>query len=617
MRANASCIPSCTADHVYHVELTKRDNVSLCFTRSAVLGDQLKEFLKSEAEYFAAHKVPFYATSEKLDLWLVVDLEITSEHQIKHSDKEGYFKNRSDIAATIQKAFESNLSSTNIFTIDELLTNLYSKKNSKDHHKNFVYLIGDEGSGKRILVETLLKKYSEKELLNVEYVFFIQCRYVKFNQETTLIKLLATNLPHYWICDESITEDVLEILHHSDKMLIIIEDLYLAQDHFLDDNLSDQISTAEYFIKKILMRTTFPKAQVLVTTHLYSFYKLSEALRAHQTVEVLNLSTNNQFKICEKFSSSHISEQVHDYINGHVFLKVLCGNLEYCSAVVHIINVFLSSEGESLTPFFSLPLTRVTVAAYALLLRSKNLRTNVQDLEQLSNFAWSQIKQGGLKTLSEVAFPESQFDVIHPFVNAIKVRENKAVKAVQQFHFLWLEILAAFYCAFYMTLDVFKNEFLPDALNASFQNPMWFVAIHVGGLFDDVTLSHAKRLFPSTFFFSSQFEDKSKMFKQCIYDYIVRSRKGFSSALFSSCIAHSMQDENLATASSFQFGDSANICGNVYSTDLSGLYFALQNRMNSISLRIASQSIFVETPFLSFLQALTHLPQLKVNEFKI
>ena len=545
----------------------------------------------------------------------VVDLEITSKQHVKHFNEEDYFKNRPDIVGVISS--KAHTSSTNSFTIDELIINLYAKKASTKDQKNFVYVLGDEGSGKKIVVETLLKKYSKNELFHLKYVFLLQCRYIEFNTKTTLFQLLAANLPYDWICDESITENVVEKLKQSKKMLIIIEDLYFAQKHFSfsSNKSSEQLFTAEYFIEQILMQTIFPKAQVLITSHLHFFFKLNETLRTHQTFEVLDLSTKNQLKICENFSTGQTSKLVHKCINGHGFLKILCGSLEFCTAVAHVINAFSFPENGSFVPFFSLPLTRVTIAAYAVLLRSKNLQANVRDLEQLSLLAWSQINQKRLKNLSEVALLEYQFEVIHSFINVIRVQENKTVRAARYFHFLWLEILAAFYCAFKMDVGQFKS-FLEEAIDSSIHSPLWFVAIHVGGLFDDVTQNYTKKLFPSSFF-SSRFHDKMVIMKTWIQNCIAKPKKplSYSSFLFSCCIAHSMQDKDLAVAISSQLDNSISISGNLYSTDLAGLYFVLQNRKDSLLLRVTPESIFLETHFFSFLHALLNLPHLKVIKF--
>jgi len=441
-------------------------------------GKQLQTYLKSEAGYSSQHCTPHYFSNSAKQSFEIVPIEV-SLHTVEHvsfSDQSSV--TRKDLVATAAAPLEGNASVESLFSGDKLPLAMDANSEQYESNPNLAFIVGPQGSGKTALVKKLLKQYSERTNFPSMYVFFFQCRHIDFDDEQNLLELLTPALSCPWITDQTISESVLIELSKTDKLLIIIDDLHYAVKHFSSAQpvtSYKQECNASSFIQSILNQTILPKAKLLVTTRPQSLIFDLKGQKC-SIVNILGLSNKSLDIICDNIAGTDYASKIVEYICANPFLKSFCHVLENCFSVVHVVNEFLPKENQDLFFPFSLPVTRVIIAAHALLLRSKNLQLKDEVLPQLAELAWNQIKESKLMDLTSSLLKITKslnenepdtvytFDAISTFLNKARLIDNINLIPECQFHFLWLEVLAAFHCAFNMNIPDFQ-KFLDDVLN--------------------------------------------------------------------------------------------------------------------------------------------------------
>jgi len=117
---------------------------------------------------------------------------------------------------------------------------------------------------------------------------------------------------------------------------------------------------------------------------------MAGSLRNYPRLEISGIGLEGQKNLC-KFISEDNAAAVFSFIGYYSSLQDLCKFPEACSAVMYIVNVFLKQQRKNKDLLLVLPLTRVAVAVYAILVRSKHFMLENQDLEQLASSAWMEV----------------------------------------------------------------------------------------------------------------------------------------------------------------------------------------------------------------------------------
>ena len=572
------------------------------------LGEELLEFLNVVATQISVVKSPFHAFSFD-QAYKVVELVYIPISELPEQLAIDYFYNRTKLALSV-KAPQSTP------TIEKLLPIGYDLKPRKKVN-NVFGVLGSHGAGKTTIATNIVKtKLDENKASDYQnassYVFFLQCRHINYDTTVNIIQLLATSLPHCWILDKKKCDDVLKNLDESKKIFIIIDDLDFAKKHFKSNtfhslktlsSLHDK-STAEIFIKNMLSGDIFPKASILVTCRPHTFHQLDKELeKSFAAVEILGLSSDAQNQLCQQICHEN-SSKVIDFIRCHPFLNTFCFNPEYCAMVMHVANLF-SSKNDF---FYTVPVTRVVIAAYFMLLHSKNLQLPEHAVKELAASAWRQIEKKELKNFEDGDLPENCFyESIAPLFNTYTVQKEKIVKPVRHFYFLWLEIFAAFEWIFNKDTNDYEN-FLDQAVEKR-DDPLWYVAMHIGGMCDRPTLQYIRRLF-----FSKYFTVQMNQVQNCLKNFVKEKTlsKSFLLSLFVCSLVYSMQDQSLADLCAFRLGNTMHVNGNLDSNDITGLYYVLRARKKDLFLDVDITAVFLENSLLRFIQALLDLPKVKV-----
>ena len=565
------------------------------------------EFLNVVATQISVVKSPFHAFSSDQG-YKVVGLEFISISDLPEQRAIDYFCDRTKLALSV-KAPQSTQ------RIEKLLSIMYDLK-PREKVENIIGVLGSHGAGKTTFATNIVKtKLDENKASDNQnafsYVFFLPCRHINYDTTVNILQLLATSLPHRWILDEKKCDDVLKNLDESKKVFIIIDDLDFAKENFKSNTLHSLKtlsslhgkSTAEIFIKNMLSGNIFSKARILVTCRPHTFHQLEQELNNFTAVEILGLSSDAQNQLCQQICHEN-SSKVIDFIRCHPFLHTFCFNPEYCAMVMHVANL-LSSKKDF---FYAVPVTRVVIAAYFMLLHSKNLQLPEHAVKELAASAWLQIEKKVLKDFEDGDLPKNCFyESIAPLFNTYTVQKENIVKPVRIFYLLWLEIFAAFECIFNKDINDYKTFF--DQAVEKRDDPLWYVAMHIGGMCDRPTLQYIRRLF-----FSESFTAKVKQVQDCLKNYVKEKTlsKNFLLSLFVCSLAYSMQDQSVADSCASRLGDTMHVNGNLDSNDITGLYYVLRARKKDLFLDVDITVNFLENSLLRFIQTLLNLPKVKV-----
>ena len=527
-------------------------------------------------------------------------MELSSKCNITESNDHDYFHKRQSYSANINHSLKGSLSDSHLLKKHEYL------HSSNFQQKGVTCIVGAHGYGKTTIAKRYLEHYSTGELHNLDYVFLLQGRRINFDTRSNLLELLAKSIPFSWICDKTACVNVLDELSKSEKVVIIIDDLHCAKKYFLSTSAATSLkdeTTAAAFIKSLLSaRSILPNARVLVTVRPKPLHSPKLEFYSHYFYNILGLSDTSQNKICLAINKSN-SKSIFKFISFHPFLKSFCSVPLNCPFVVFAANSSLSED----IPFFSLPLTRIVIHAYLRLLQSQTAILNPEVLKELAKKAWEQIRNKKLHNLAEDLLLD---ETVSTFFKVFSVEKEQPTQSPLQFHHLWLELLAAFHCVLTMDADTFKNLLSNDALE-NHNQPWRSVAMHMASMFDENTLKYVERLLPHFQFDQKIFSQKMEALINMIIQKL-QTPKIFSSFLFASCLVHSMQYKELAKAYANQLGDTLIISGNLYSSDITGLHYVLQDRTKPIRLKVDPDTNFNENSISILALALEHVPSKQV-----
>ena len=370
-------------------------------------------------------------------------------------------------------------------------------------------------------------------------------------------------------------------------------------------------NTGEIFLESILSRKILTRAKVIVTTYTHCFLNLKERLRNYPRFEILGLNDEAQKQMCQNICGKN-SSQILDFIQFYPLLHKICDYPETCSAVIYVVNQIFSKQINGTEFAFALPLTRVAIATYSLLLQNKNVVLESHILKDLAVSAWGQVQNGLLVDLAETELSDDcHFDAVSPLSMETVIEEENVVKSVRKFYVFWLEILAAMNIVFYTDLDEFE-KFLETAFQDSGKNTFRFVAMHACGLMNDpITFSCLKKLQPSL----EIPPEKIKLLDDKMEKQLQRSDNSFETLMFLCTLSQSKSDEELAAECAAHFEDVVEVNGDIYPTDVAGLWYALLRRKESLLLRLGSaKANFVRNQSKSrFVMAMLKLPKIKVT----
>ena len=589
--------------------------------------DQLKTFLKSDIQDEKMPIIPSFLSGSAMQEYKILPLELDFENSPTQRANTGYFKHRQAVIATHSppqdNVPEKVFCSSAIFALSD------AERVPKRLHSNIIAVTGAASTGKTSLLKGFLAENTLPFLF--DYVFYLPFLYLDLQSVTNLLQFLVPTLPHQWICDEFDCMNVLQELDKSDKVLI---DGYCPSQPGVSDQQAESYvytstvakggsssssskeiateipvdlksNTGEIFLESILSRKILTRAKVIVTTNTHCFLNLEKRLRNYPRFEILGLNDESRKQMCQNICGKN-STQILDFIQFYPLLHKICDNPETCSAVIYVVNQIFSKQINGTEFAFGLSLTRVAIATYSLLLQNKNVVLESHILKDLAVSAWGQVQNGLLVDLAETELSnDCHFDAVSPLSIETVIEEENVVKSRN------VEILAAMNSAFYTDLDEFE-KFLETGFQDSGKNTFRFVAMHACGLMNDpITFSCLKKLQPSL----EIPPEKIKLLDDKMEKQLQRSDNSFATLMFLCTLSQSKSDEELAAECAARFKDVVEVNGDIYPTDVAGLWYALLRRKESLLFRVGSaKANFVRNQSKSqFVMAMLKLPKIKVT----
>ena len=270
--------------------------------------------------------------------------------------------------------------------------------------QNRIAVVSNAGVGKTTFFKSLLSRYAKhKNLYGFEFVFYINCSYVNFDNRCNPLKFFVRNLPYLWIDSIETSSKVLEELEG--KMCILFDNLSYADMCFDAMSPIEHLKTERIFLTKILKRDLHEKDKVLVSLRPLVFNKFINLMSSHKffwsKVYIQGLSNYNQTEIC-KFHSKNNCDEIMKYIQAYPNLASFCSVTSNFYAVMHTLNKFITSAGTSFSSsLICFPRTRIFVPSLMLVLWSHGFKHNKCNLHDVIKLAWNEFQNQHLAQIGD------------------------------------------------------------------------------------------------------------------------------------------------------------------------------------------------------------------------
>ena len=256
---------------------------------------------------------------------------------------------------------------------------------------NCVAVSGQAGLGKTTFTKQLVEKVLKETLFEVEFLFYVSLRKVKFDKEINVLQFLLTNLHSSWEHDFALDKVILKELAERDKVMIIIDGLDEAVINFEDSCPTASINdatTPEIILKNLLDGHILPKAQKLITSRPRQLLELCENYRPDFIVDILGLNSDAQKQICQDICGSDC-DKVYLYLNKHPELSAQCFVPIICIFTIYSLHQQLLNPNNSIS-FASV--TNIILFVLENFARLRVLRSGTFELDKLSELAWNGLR---------------------------------------------------------------------------------------------------------------------------------------------------------------------------------------------------------------------------------
>ena len=583
--------------------------------------DQLKNELRLAAEAISG---------EKSDLAINTDIQ-TVELQISKSEtrkieNSDYFKRKRDPKLWNQ-AQQGNIKLVDLFKLAEELAkeqakektfNAAAEKKYIATHGNCVGISGQAGIGKTTLTKQLVEKVLKKEMLDIEFIFYVSLNKISYEKEMNVLQLLLTNLDSSWEHESDSDNKILKQLEENEKVMIIFDGLDEAT-----INLEQQCPNAKLYdkenpdvlLKNILNGNILRKAKKLITSRPRQMWELEKECRPHYIVDVLGINLEAQRQICENICGDDNKKVLNELLN-HPQLLAQCFVPIICIFTVYWLHQkHLQVDQTMIFP----TVTNIMLNVLENFTRHKSEKTEF-DLEKLSKLAWEglrckkyeftekEIKKAKLKkeSLNTVLITNTQISVF------------KVAKITYFAHLILQEFFSAVYLILFLPFREFKDVLSVN--DGRFDN-LDIVTNFLFGLCNALTYDCLTDL-QSTFDFENSDFDKKKLF---LTQHACRITKNLSSSKLSKylevcSLLYEMQDQELTKKVVDRFPHLLKIeRENIFPHDVGTLFYALQHRQKLLEMEI-NYTTFVGDSSERLISKMADMPKcikVSIEKFKL
>ena len=488
-------------------------------------------------------------------------------------------------------------------------------------HGNWVGISGQAGIGKTTLTKQLVEKVLNKEMLDIDFLFYVSLKKVNFEEKMSVLQFLLTDLDSCWEHDRASDKEILKWLEESEKVMIIFDGLNDATIELEKQcrNVNIHVETTpEVHLKNILNGNILRKAKKLITSRPRQMLELQEQYRPHCIVDVLGINLEAQRQISKDICGDDSEKVLEEFFN-HPELSALGYAPIMCILTVYWLHQKQLHPNETIT-FPSV--TNIILNILETFAEHEIAKCEEFELEKLSKLAWE-----GLRC-KKYEFSENEIkksELKKESLNTLLITGAKAntqlrllnVQKITYFsHLILQEFFSAAYLIFFLSFGEFINVLSDN--DRQFGN-LNIVKNFVFGLCNTTTYEHLIALQSNLCPDSLDFDKKKSFLEQFVSKCAGDSSSNYSSKHLKICtMLYEMHDQELTKKVVDRFPEVWEISrDNIFPHDVGSLFYVLQERQKLLELEIYGWK-FVADSLARFMTKMSGMPEcIKVSTGKL
>ena len=481
--------------------------------------------------------------------------------------------------------------------------NAIAEKKFVATYGNWVAVTGLAGMGKTTLTKKLLEKVLDKELLDIDFVFYVSLNKVNYDENMSVLQFLLTNLDSEWKHNYASDYEILKQLDKSEKVMIIFDGLDKAtielDKQCLNAELND-VAKPDILLKNFLNGNILPKAKKLITSRPCQMLELLKQYKSFLIVIVRGINHEAQYEICQDISGAD-SEKVHNELMNHPALLGPCYIPIICLCTMHFLHQ------KWLNPDQTVAFTSLTniilniVEAFA----RHEISKGEFELRKLSQLAWEGLRcknyEFSEKEMKDLGLKRESLNTALP----IGTKGNTSLcllhagKKTYFSNLMLQEFFSAVWLLVFLPLDDFKGTLLKEFC---FDGVKHFIF----GLCNMISHERLMKLQSCSFPDNSDFEQKRLFLEQLVCNdvedlftsmslyYKDQSSEYFHKYLEICSLLYEMQDLSLTKKVVKRFPENL-IIPYLYldSSDVNNFCYVLKERQEPFKLLTCDEVIFV------------------------
>ena len=336
-------------------------------------------------------------------------------------------------------------------------------------HSNLVFISGQPGIGKSTLIKRMIYEMWKSSVFTVDIVFFIQFRYVDYEEKTDFLRFLVPNFKH--ALPKNDRNNILRKLEKIDNVYILMDGLDEAtidpkMKRFKACNIySDTLYTAERFIQNVIAGNILPRSKKLVTSRPHRITQLQNTdFQPKVLFTIQGLDKEALSKICSNICGEDEArcESILDYLQANPDLNSYCHTPVIGIMVIERLNSMYNiaekrklslNDVDALTKKTAGTLTAIFVDALTEWLLDK-LDSDAFPIKNIATFAF--------KMFCEERFHFHHFELEEAGVENQHMSTflNTFLKGSEEMYFIhlmWQEFLAAVKLRLYPKKEEYEN----------------------------------------------------------------------------------------------------------------------------------------------------------------
>ena len=452
-------------------------------------------------------------------------------------------------------------------------------------HGNCVGVSGQAGIGKTTFTKQLVEKVLNKELLDIDFLFYVSLKKVNYDEKLNVLQFLLTNLDSSWEHDSASDKVLLKQLEESEKVMIIFDGLDEAtielEKQCPNAKLYD-VATPDIFLKNILNGNILPKAKKLITSRPRQMLELHEQYKPHCIVDVLGINFEAQRQICKDICKDDSDKVLNELLN-HPELLAQCYVPIICIFIIYWL--LLKHLHPDQTPLFP-SVTNIILNVLETFTTHEIAKSNFE-LKKLSELAWEGLRHKKYEfTKKDIKKSDLKKESLNTvLITNTPIRLLNVAKITYFSHLMLQEFFSAVYLILFLPLYDFKDVLL---VNDKRSGNLDVVKSFLFGLCNASTYERLVN-FESTFFPDySDFDEK----KSFLEEFVCKITENLLSDEFSKyleicSLLYEMHNQELTKKVVDCFPDLLKMeRENIFPHDVGSLFYVLQERQKLLEIRI-------------------------------